>query len=176
MKKLIIYFAAALFFYACNPKSDKKTSDSSAKADTLSYALDFDFMDSSQAIKYNNFAKKILDDFLSGKIKAYNDYNFKNIITPEEFKKNTTMIDSVVYKSKINPKKDSSSVIITVINPKDISEIVFHEKTYFDENILSFKKEIIGYSLARKCYTSDPKTGEKIFKGSAILFSVKNDK
>ena len=181
MKKIIIFCASTLvlFVVSCSNKNSEK--ENSAEWITVKKVFSVvDLSDNAETGQEAATVKEgriliqaLYDQFMAGKIKAYDSYEFKKEITGKQFLALFERTDSVTMPNPLNPEKDTLMVIKSIFNPKDICGIGFMEEWKLDKVTLKFEKKILGFSPVRSIYTVDPATGDQVFKGWGSTFFLK---
>ncbi|MFH0894925.1 MAG: hypothetical protein V2A54_10870 [Bacteroidota bacterium] len=118
--------------------------------------------------------KTIFDKVMVGKVKTYDGYDFKKEITPKEFLASFESVDSVTMPNPQKPEKDTLMVIKKEFNVEDFNGISFQEEWKMDQSSLKFEKKVLGFAPVMRVYTTDPATGNIVFKGWKAAFFVKN--
>lgn len=170
-----------LIAVSCNNASNEKKN---GVTDKIRYVVsiknsdkDADWwIDNIEGQKRESFVGTILNVVLAGKVKAYEDEDFKIEFPAAKIKAKYNRIDSLYIPSLRNPKMDSLILIKEELDAKAINKIAFVEQWNMDPATLKIEKNVLGFCPVVEVFTSDPETGEQIFKGLKALFWVKLSK
>jgi len=99
----------------------------------------------------------LVDDIADGKISAFKDDEFKEMMTAEEVKGEIFRIDSVPFYDP-DTYEETVQIVKSEINPGDIKRFRIKEVWYFDKESSVFKVRILGISPLRE--VMDDATGE----------------
>lgn len=179
IKTLSLITLICLIAACSNKKTENENASNMVTLNKITYIVDLsnnpDFGQTPETAKEGKQLIKIIyDQFQSGKVKAYDSYDFKKEISPKEFLASFERVDSITTNNPKNPEKDTLMVIKKVFKVEDINGISFQEEWKMDQSTLKIEKKVLGFAPVIGVYTTDPATGNIVFKGWKAAFFVKN--
>jgi gliding motility associated protien GldN len=109
---------------------------------------------------------------IEGTLNAYQDEEFSKKLTVAEVLTMNSSSDTVTMVNPLDPERDTTMLITKEFKSSDVKKIQIKEDWFFDKQRSVQDVRILMICPIIDVYTTDPNTGEQVYKGPKPLFYI----